>query len=156
MIRRMFTTAALLALSTPFLLADNSLTPPTAPTAADMVAREVARWTVLLDLTTAQQASATTIFTTEQTALTGIQTDRQAADTAMKTAVKANNAGGIAAAATTIGNLAAKEASAEGTADAAFYALLTADQTTKYDTYQTAGMGGGPGGPGGPGPGGHR
>ena len=31
MIRRMLTTAALLALSTPFLLADNSLTPPTPP-----------------------------------------------------------------------------------------------------------------------------
>jgi Spy/CpxP family protein refolding chaperone len=152
MTRRFLSIAALLAVSAPFVLADNTVTTPTAPTAADLVAREVARWTLLLTLTSDQQARATTIFTTEQTALTALQISMQTAQTDLQAAVKANNAGTISSTATAIGNLKAKEVLAEATADAAFYAILTTDQKTKYDTYQTAGMGGGPGGGGG----GHR
>jgi Spy/CpxP family protein refolding chaperone len=119
----------------------------TPPTPAEIAANQVARLTTLLDLTGAQQITATGIFTTEQTTLATIATSLQTAQTALQTAVLKNT--GIAAAATQIGNLTGQQVLAQATADAAFYAILTTDQQTKYATLQPPGQGG-PGGQGGP------
>ena len=138
------------------MLASAQSTPPTPPTPAQMVANQVARLTKLLDLNATQQASATTIFTTEQTALATDRTNLQTARKALQTAIKANDTGTIATQATQIGTLTGDEVLAQATASAAFYLLLTPDQQSKYDTLGPRGGGpggfGGPGGPGGPGP----
>jgi Spy/CpxP family protein refolding chaperone len=124
---------------------------PTPPTAAQMVANQVARLTKLLDLNTTQQASATAIFTTEQTALAALRTSMQTARTALKTAITANDTATIGTDSTQIGSLTGEEVLAQSTASAAFYAILTADQQTKYETLGPLGGPGGFGGPGGPG-----
>jgi Spy/CpxP family protein refolding chaperone len=135
------------------LLAHAQSTAPTPPTAAQIVANQVARLTKLLDLTSAQQASATTIFTTEQTALAGIRTSMHTAHTALETAIKSDDTATIGTEAAQIGTLTGQEVLAQATAAGAFYAILTPDQQTKYETLGP--LGGGPGGfrgPGGPGP----
>lgn len=138
--------------------AAQTTTTATAPTIATTVAHQVERLTVLLTLTAAQQTSATTIFTGEQTVLATIQTSLQTAQTALETAVEANSPGAITTAATQIGTLTTQQFEAVGTANATFYAILTADQQTKYKELLASGFlasgfpGGGPGhGPGGPG-----
>ena len=129
-------------------------TTTSAPTVADQVTALVARLTKLLSLTPAQAVSATSIFTTELTATTTIGTNLATAQTALTTAAEANSATGITAAATTIGTLNMQQAQAHGTADAAFYVILTTAQQTIYQELLAAGLnctgGGGPaGGPGG-------
>jgi Spy/CpxP family protein refolding chaperone len=99
-------------------------------------------------LTTAQQTEATTIFTTEQTALSALLTSMQTARTALQTAVQNNDLTGITTQATQIGSLTTQQVEAQGKAGAAFYAILTTDQQTKYGQLQSIGIGG-PGGPGG-------
>ena len=126
-------------------------TAPTPPTPAQIVSHQVARLTKLLDLTTTQQAQATTIFTTEQTTLETVRTSMHTAHATLETAIKANDAAGISTQAAAIGTFTAQEVQAQGTADAAFFAILTADQQSKYDTLGPRGPGG-RGGPGGPGP----
>ena len=148
--QKSFRAAALIVAAASVLSAQFS-TGGTAPTIADIVAARVARLTKLLTLTTAQAASATSLFTTEETALSTIRTSLAAARTALTTAVEANS--GISAAATAIGNLVTQQELAEGTAEGMFYAELTTDQQTKYKELLAAGLdnGGGPGGHGGPG-----
>lgn len=141
---------ALLLLPAAFCWADTPTT--AAPTIADIVAHRVARLTTLLTLTTAQQATATTLFTTEETALAAIRTSRDTAQTALTTAIEANDKNGIVAAATQFGSFETQEVEADATAQAGFYASLTADQKTKYKTLLEGGggdggRGGGPGGP---------
>jgi Spy/CpxP family protein refolding chaperone len=148
------------ALSASFLCAQttsgSTSTPPAPPTPAEMAANQVARLTTLLDLTGAQQNTATTLFTTDYTAQATIATSLQTAQTALQTAVLANDTKGIGAAAAQIGTLTGQQVLADATADAAFYAILTTDQQTKYATLKQPGVGGpgGQGGPGGPPPGG--
>jgi hypothetical protein len=132
-------------------------TTATAPTVAEIVAARVARLTKLLTLTTAQATQATSLFTTEVTAEQTIDTNLATARTALTTAIEANSATGITAAATTIGNLTMQRAVADGTAEAAFYAILTTAQQTIYQELLAAGLqdcGPGSDGRGGPG-GGH-
>jgi hypothetical protein len=81
----------------------------------------------------------------------------QTAQTALQTAITSNS--GIAAAAAAIGSLTTQQVTADATADAAFYEILTSTQQAKYTTLQPLGLGvgggpGGHGGPGGPPPGG--
>lgn len=147
--KRILIAFASTALSAPFLFAQSSGTTATQPTAAQIVANRVARLTTLLTLTTTQQTEATTIFTTEQTALSGLMTSMQTARTTLQTAVEKNDQTGIATEATQIGALTTQEVEAQAKADAAFYAILTTDQQTKYTSLQSGGPGGGPGGPGG-------
>jgi Spy/CpxP family protein refolding chaperone len=155
MTNRIFNALAVAALSTSFLVAQTTTTGRTPPTVAERVAHRVARLTALLTLTTTQQAQATTLFTTEETALDAIRTDMQTLRTSLQTAVKANNSSAIVTVATQIGADTTKQVEAQATADAAFYALLTTDQQTKFNELNTSGFGGrgfgGPGGPGGPG-----
>lgn len=122
-------------------------TPPTPPTPAQIAANQVARLTKLLDLSASQQTSATTIFTTEQTALAALRTSVQSARTSLQAAIKINDTNAIGTQATQIGTLTGEEVQDRATADGAFYAILMADQQTKYDTLGP--LGGGPGGPGG-------
>ena len=107
---------------------DTTLTP------AQLATNQVARLTTLLTLTSDQQASALTIFETEQTAVTGLRTNLQTAETALETAIEANDTTAISTQTTLIGTLTAQTLLARATAQAAFYALLTADQKTKYAT----------------------
>jgi len=146
--KQILAAATLMALT--ISLASAQSTPPTPPTPAQIVANQVARLTKLLDLTSTQQASATTIFTTEQTALATIRTSLHTARSALQTAIKSDDAITIGTEASQIGTLTGQEVLAQATASGAFYAILTADQQSKYDTLGP--LGGGPGGPGGPGP----
>ena len=126
----------------------------TAPTTDQIVANLVKRLTALLTLTTTEQTQATIIYTAEQTALSGLNTSMQTAQTALQTAIKTNSLTGIITQATQIGSLTTQQVEAQGNAEAAFYAILTPDQQTKYSELHSVGLGGrgGPGG-GGRGPG---
>ena len=139
-----------------FLFAQHSTTPPTA---TQIVATRVARLTTLLNLTTAQQSHATTIFTTAQNTISGLATAQSTARAALQAAVLVNDTNAITTQATQLGSLATQAIEAEAAADAAFYQLLTADQQTTYKTILTQDpqLLLGPGGPGGPGghPSGH-
>ena len=131
--------------------------PSNPPSDADIVANLVAHLTTLLDLTGAQQTQATTIFTAAQPALDAVRTPMQTAQAALQTAVQKNDSAGIAAAATQIGTLTVQQVVAQAKADAAFYAILTPDQQTKFAALKAAGLGGpgpgpGQGGPHGPPP----
>src|SRR4051812_34690319 len=64
--------------------------PGAPPDPATQVAEHVARLTTLLDLTTAQTAQATSIFTTAQTGSAALQTRLETDHTALETAVKGN------------------------------------------------------------------
>jgi Spy/CpxP family protein refolding chaperone len=160
--RRIIFTITMAALSAVVALAQGPRTPPTP---AQMVANRVAHLTALLTLTTAQQASASTIFTTEETTLSGIRSNMETVHNALKTAVEAHDTAGISSAANQVGNLTTQQVIAQAGAESAFLALLTADQKTKYEAMGPRGRGGrgGPGGmpgmmPGGPhggGPAGH-
>jgi hypothetical protein len=122
--------------------------------AATIVANQVARLTKLLTLTTAQQTQASTIFTNALTAITPLQTSEVAARQALPAAVKSNATATIDQLSTTIGSLEGQIMSIQNKADAAFYAILTADQQTKLgQTNFLNGPGLGPGGPGFGGPG---
>ncbi len=143
--KQMLAATALMAVTS--MLAHAQGTPPTPPTPAQIVANQVARLTKLLDLTSTQQASATTIFTTEQTALATFRTSMQTARTALAAAIKSNDAATIGTESTEIGMLTGQQVLAQATAAGAFYAILMGDQLTKYDTLGP--LGGGPGGPGG-------
>jgi Spy/CpxP family protein refolding chaperone len=140
-------TIAFMALTTTLALAQN-----TPPTTAQIVANQVARLTKLLDLTSTQQASAATIFTTEQTALATVRTNMQTARKALQTAIQSDDTATIGTVATQIGTLTGEEVLAQATASGAFYAILTSEQQSKYETLGPLGGPGGPGGFGGPGP----
>ena len=118
----------------------------TAPDATTMVAHQVDRLTSLLTLTAAQQTQATTLFTNAAAANAALRTNMQTARTSLKTAVQANDTASIDNLTAQIGSISGQELNISSKADAGFYALLTADQKTKYAALR------GPGGPGGPGP----
>ena len=120
----------------------------TPPDPATMIQMRVAYLTSLLSLNTAQQAQATTIFTNAynsgQSIHTSLQTDQQELDTA----VKANNIATIDQLTTAMGTLQGQLIGINAKADAAFYAILTPDQQSKYDSVPHGGPGFGPGSPG--------
>jgi hypothetical protein len=101
------------------------------PDVATVVAREVSFLTSLLTLTAAQQTQATTIFTTALNSINTQQTTITTARTALATAVKANDNTAISTQSTAIGNAEGQIVALQARADAAFYALLAADQKTK-------------------------
>jgi len=103
-----------------------------APDPATMAQHQVERLTQALTLTSSQQSQATSIFTAEATANQSVMANMQQARSSLETAIKANDAGGIATAANTIGTLTAQTTTNNAKAQAAFYAILTADQQAKY------------------------
>jgi Spy/CpxP family protein refolding chaperone len=154
-----YKTFAITLISAGCIFAQSSAsTPPNPPTVAQIVAGQVARLTALLTLTSAQQTSATAIFTTAQTALAAVHASMKAQQTALQTAIVGNDATGIATAANQLGILDTQLVEARATGDAAFYQILTSTQQTQYKTLLSMGLmeggpgpGGGPGGHGGPG-----
>jgi hypothetical protein len=101
-------------------------------------AGQVARLTTLLTLTVAQQTQATAMFTSEQTAIAPIQTQVQTARTSLTAAVKGNQSTTIDALAAQLGTYEGQIASIRSKTQAAFYAILNADQQTKYDSLPAA------------------
>lgn len=107
---------------------------------ATLAARQVSFLTQLLTLTTGQQTQATAYFTAGITANQALQTQEATARTALLTAIKANDSAGITTQSNAIGNIVAQETANTAKADAAFYALLTADQKTKLDSLNDSGF----------------
>lgn len=135
------------------VLANAQGTAHTPPTTAQIVANQVARLAKLLDLNSMQQTQATEYFTTEQNTLASVRTAMHTARTAIQADIKSGNTADITMQAGTIGSLTTTEVEAQATAAASFYAILSQEQQTKYETLGPLGGGfGGPGGPGGPGP----
>ena len=138
--------AAVGALLTTALMAQGpfgELTSSTPPDPATMVANQVARLTRLLTLTTAQAAQATTIFTNSLTAITPLETTLNTDRDSLHAAVKANATSTIDSLSAAIGTLHGQILAIQSKADAAFYAILTADQQTILNS--RGGFGGRPG-----------
>jgi Spy/CpxP family protein refolding chaperone len=110
-----------------------------------MAQHEVQRYTTLLSLTTAQAEQATTFFTTEAAARQNSRASEHTAHQAMDAAIKANDTATIQSTATTLGQMEGEMIAAHGLARAQFYAILTADQKTKFDQLEQEHMMGGPG-----------
>lgn len=125
------------------------LTSNTAPDPATVVANEVSHLTRLLTLTTAQQTQATTIFTAALKAITPLNTTLATDHTNLAAAVKTNSTSTIDSISANIGTLTGQITDIQNKADAAFYAILTADQKTKLDSSGGFGPAGGQGGRGG-------
>lgn len=105
---------------------------PGPPDPATMAQHRVQMLTKNLSLTPDQQKQALTIFTEAETSEADLHGNMKAAHDALETAVKSNDANGITQAAATIGSVTAEMTTIQGKADAAFYALLTPDQQTKF------------------------
>lgn len=133
---------------------------PGPPDPAQRVQHHVQFLTTMLNLTTAQQTQATTIFTSAEQGQSTTFQSMKTAHEALQTAIKNNDGAAIDQAATTIGNLTAQMTAAHAKAEAAFMQILNADQQAKFSQLQHRGgpgmFGHGPGpghaGPGGPGP----
>ncbi len=122
-------------------------TPPhTPPSPAAMVQHQVQRYTTLLSLTPAQVEQATTFFNAEVTAHQSSRASERTAHQALEAAIKANDTATIQSTATALGQMEGEMLAAHALARAQFYAILTADQKTKYaELEQEHMMMGGPG-----------
>ena len=105
-------------------------------------ARRIESLRTLLELTAAQVTQATTIFTTADTAVTPLSTNLATARAALANAVKSNSTAIIDQQSTMIGTLTGQITAIRAKADAAFYALLTTAQKTKFDAIGERGGGG--------------
>ena len=128
----------------------------TPPDPQTMIQMRVSFLATLLNLTDAQKSQALTIYTNAFTAAQTLQTPLEADRQNLTTAIKSNNTASIDQLAAAIGSADGQRLAINSKADAAFYALLTADQQTKYDALPHGGPGRGPGGSGGFGPAGFR
>jgi Spy/CpxP family protein refolding chaperone len=81
-----------------------------------------------------------------------VGTNMQTARKALQTAIQSDDTATIGTEAAQIGTLTGEEVLAQATASGAFYAILTTEQQSKYETLGPLGGPGGPGGFGGPGP----
>lgn len=126
----------MMALATSALFAQKHGGPPDPAT---HVQRHVERLTTLLSLTPTQQQQATTIFTNAANGGASFHTDMKTAHDNLQTAIKNNDQNGIAAAATTIGNLTSQMIAAHAKAQAAFYQILTPDQQNKMSQLESEG-----------------
>ncbi len=126
----------------------------TVPTVAQLAQSDVQRYVMVLGLSSTQQETALTIFTTEETAEESIHTAEKTAQTALLTAIEADDTASIATLSATLGGLHGQDIQARAVANAAFYATLTTEQQTKFvqilEQGGGGGMSGGPGGIGGP------
>ena len=125
----------------------------TPPDPQAMAQRHVDMLARFLNLTDDQKSSALTIFTKAETDSRSIRTSLQTNRQSISDAVKKNDVSAIDSLATEAGTLNGQLIAIESKAEAAFYAILTADQQTKYGERAGRGFGGrmGPMGRGGPG-----
>ena len=123
-------------------------------TPADIATAEVKFLTALLDLSTAQQASATTLFTAEETQKATIETDLDAQHKALTAALTATPTGDITTPINKIGADTIALESLEVNTELTFFGQLTTDQKIKYANFlkgdflvpgQGSGHGHGPG-----------
>ena len=123
---------------------------------ARAIEMRVTMLTRFLELTPDQVTQATTIFTNAANASQTLRTSSTENRTALREAIKANNFAAIDQLSNALGITSGQLMAIEAKAEAAFYAILTADQKAKYDQRGGFGFGpgGGPMGPGGMGPGG--
>jgi Spy/CpxP family protein refolding chaperone len=129
--KRSLALAAVLGLVT---MAQAQTTPThTPPSPATIAQHEVQRYTTLLTLTPAQVEQATTYFTAEATARQNARASERTAHQALEAAIKANDSATIQSTSATLGQMSAEGIAAHAAARAQFYAILTADQKTKYD-----------------------
>lgn len=96
----------------------------------------------LLSLTDDQKTQATTIYTNAYTAGQNLSSTLQTAHQSLSDAVKTNNTGTIDQVSANLGAVEGQLTAINAKADAAFYALLTPDQKTKYDSAHHGGPGG--------------
>ncbi len=115
------------------------------PDPARMVEARVTMLTQALNLTDAQKMQAIKLFTDAQEEGQRFREEIQVARQEMQTAIKANDLAAIERYAREIGTATGEMTVIEGRAQAAFYALLTAGQKTKYDQMPMRGFGMGPG-----------
>jgi Spy/CpxP family protein refolding chaperone len=124
-------------------MAQAQTSPHTPPTPAMIAQHQVQRYTTLLSLNANQVEQATTIFTTEATTAQNSRTTEHAAHQAMETAIKGNDTAAIQSTSATLGQISAERENAHALARAQFYAILTADQKTKYSQLEEEHMMGG-------------
>jgi Spy/CpxP family protein refolding chaperone len=86
----------------------------------------------LLTLTPAQVEQATTFFTAEATARQNSRSSEHAAHQALETAIKSNDTATIQSTANALSQIESEALVAHSLARAQFYAILTADQKTKF------------------------
>jgi Spy/CpxP family protein refolding chaperone len=133
-------------IATTLLLAQG---PPNPPDPAKMAQHRVQFLTNELDLSQAQQAQASTIFTNAAQSQLPTMQSLHAAHDALQTAIRNNDSAAIDQASTTIGSLTAQLTAAHAKAEAAFLQTLTADQQAKFLQMRHRGPGmmhgGGPG-----------
>jgi Spy/CpxP family protein refolding chaperone len=120
----------MLACSTALVSAQTQTT-HTPPSPTTIVQHRVSFLTTLLSLTPAQQATATTIFTNAATTASGIRSQMKTAHQNLTAAVGNNDAASISSLSTTIGGFVTQLVSAQASAKAAFYQILTPDQQSK-------------------------
>jgi Spy/CpxP family protein refolding chaperone len=120
-------------------------TPPmhTPPSPAAMAQHQVQRYTTLLTLTPAQVEQATTYFTAEATAHQNARAGEHTAHQALDAAIKANDAALIQSTSATLGQMSGEMMAAHAVAQAQFYAILNAEQKTKFDQLEQEHMMGG-------------
>jgi Spy/CpxP family protein refolding chaperone len=116
---------------------------------ATIAQHQVERLTQALSLTSAQQTQATSIYTASVTANQSVMSNLRQAQTSLAAAIKSNDSNSIATLSAQIGTLEGQMTANTAKADAAFNAILTADQQTKF-TPGGGFAGRGFGGPGGP------
>lgn len=123
-------------------------------TPADIAAAEVKFLTALLDLTTAQQATAVTLFEAEETQKATIETDLDKQHAALKTALTSTPTGDITTPIKQIGADTIALETLEVNTELTFFGELTTDQKVKYANFlkgdflvpgQGSGNGHGPG-----------
>ena len=124
-------------------MAQAQTSPHTPPTPAMIAQHQVQRYTTLLSLNANQVEQATTIFTTEATTAQNSRTTEHAAHQAMETAIKGNDTAAIQSTSATLGQISGERENAHALARAQFYAILTADQKTKYSQLEEEHMMGG-------------
>lgn len=115
---------------------------------ARMVEARVAMLAQALGLTEPQKAQAAKLFSDAQEANRRYREEIQVARQELQTAVKANDLAAIERNARDIGSATGEMTAIEARAQAAFYALLTAEQKVRYDQMPARGFGMGPGGMG--------
>jgi hypothetical protein len=120
-------------------------TPHTPPSPAQMAQRQVQRYTTLLSLNSAQVEQATTFFTAEASSHGNARTTERTAHQALEAAIKANDTATIKSTAAALGQMNGEMMAAHALAEAQFYAILDADQKSKFAELEHEHMMGGPG-----------